>query len=62
MIRQNIHTIISVIDSHDAGVYEDGTHVCPCGFRSTAGDWEQHIADVIDAELAEQLELPDGVV
>lgn len=60
MIRDNIALIISVIDNHDAGVYDDGTHVCPCRFRGSRVQWEQHIADAIDAELG--AELPDGVL
>ena len=54
MIRDNIHLIITTIDNHDAGIYPDGTHVCPCKFRGTREQWEMHIASIIDDQLAEQ--------
>lgn len=58
-IYNDIHTIIAVIDEHDAGVYADGTHVCPCGITGSREQWEFHVADVIGAKLkVRDLELP----
>jgi hypothetical protein len=60
VIREHIHTIIATIDRHDAGIL-DGTFVCPCGFKGAEGEWELHIADVLDHQLAEVVTLPNQV-
>jgi hypothetical protein len=57
--REHIHTIISTIDSHDAGILDSGIYVCPCKFRGTEQEWEQHVADLIDEATATQLEPPE---
>lgn len=60
VIREHIHTIIAAVDEHDAGIL-DGVYLCPCKFEGTEAEWEQHVADVIDHRLAEQLELPEVI-
>lgn len=52
----------TAFDTHDGGVYDDGTHVCPgdCRFRGTEQEWLAHLADALaDALTTTTLELPE---
>jgi hypothetical protein len=60
VFRDNITTIVAVFDAHDPGVFDDGSHECPCGHKGTEAEWEQHLAEAVADKLTESVvELPN---
>lgn len=62
LVRDNIDGLVACFDDHEAGIDDEDTYICQCGWRGTAVDWYAHLADALgDVLTTRDVELPMAV-